>query len=117
MYTLALRMTFHAQLFVDGAVLTSVFVFVNLLWNRPVLTKVKEKSTIPLPGWISVPVSVVEETPVSQLSQVHRLLNVSQLSQVHRVLNVSLDRNITEQQWHQNIESLTARKKISVKHI
>ena len=105
MYTLALRMTPHVQLFVDGAVLTSVFVFVNLLWNRPVLTKVKEKSTIPLPGWISVPVSVVEETPVSQLSQVHRLLNVS------------LDRNFTEQQWHQNIESLTARKKISVKHI
>ena len=105
MYTLALRMTFHAQLFVDGAVLTSVFVLVNLLWNRTMLTKVKEKSTIPLPGWISVPVSVVEETPVSQLSQVHRLLNVS------------LDRNFTEQQWHQNIESLTARKKISVKHI
>lgn len=98
-------MTFRAQLFVDGAVLTSVFVLVNLLWNRPVLTKVKEKSTIPLPGWISVPVSVVEETPVSQLSQVHRLLNVS------------LDRNFTEHQWHQNIESLTARKKISVKHI
>ncbi|XP_062606334.1 telomere-associated protein RIF1-like [Saccostrea cucullata] len=36
---------------------------------RPVLAKIKEKSSILLPGWVSIPVTVVEETPVSQMSQ------------------------------------------------
>ncbi|XP_056007115.1 telomere-associated protein RIF1-like isoform X2 [Ostrea edulis] len=36
---------------------------------RPILAKVKEKSTIILPGWVSIPVTVVEETPASQMSQ------------------------------------------------
>lgn len=36
---------------------------------RPVLSKVREKSSVLLPGWVSVPVTVVEETPVSQMSQ------------------------------------------------
>lgn len=39
--------------------------------NRPVLSKVREKSSVLLPGWVSVPVTVVEETPVSQMSQVN----------------------------------------------
>ncbi|XP_033762352.1 LOW QUALITY PROTEIN: telomere-associated protein RIF1-like [Pecten maximus] len=36
---------------------------------KPVLCKVKEKSSIVLPGWSAVSISVVEETPVSQMSQ------------------------------------------------
>ena len=36
---------------------------------RPVLTKVKEKTPIILPGWSTKDVSVIEDTPVSQMSQ------------------------------------------------
>ncbi|OWF47711.1 telomere-associated protein RIF1-like isoform X2 [Mizuhopecten yessoensis] len=36
---------------------------------KPVLCKVKEKTSIILPGWSAVDISVVEETPVSQMSQ------------------------------------------------
>nr|KAG5685952.1 hypothetical protein BaRGS_029447 [Batillaria attramentaria] len=36
---------------------------------QPVLTKVKEKTQIMLPGWSNVDVAVIEETPFSQMSQ------------------------------------------------
>ncbi|XP_060066107.1 telomere-associated protein RIF1-like [Ylistrum balloti] len=36
---------------------------------KPVLSKVKEKTSIVLPGWSAVSISVVEETPISQMSQ------------------------------------------------
>ena len=37
---------------------------------RPVLSKVKEKSVISLPGWVTMEIPVIEETPISQMSQV-----------------------------------------------
>ena len=38
--------------------------------TRPVLSKVKVKTQLSLPGWINVDVAVIDETPVSQMSQV-----------------------------------------------
>ena len=37
---------------------------------RPVLSKVKDKSVISLPGWVAMAIPVIEETPISQMSQV-----------------------------------------------
>lgn len=51
--------------------MTSFSAFYLYYLNRPVLGKVREKSSVLLPGWVSVPVTVVEETPVSQMSQVN----------------------------------------------
>ncbi|XP_013418848.1 telomere-associated protein RIF1-like [Lingula anatina] len=36
---------------------------------RPILAKVKEKTSVLLPGWDSVEITVLEETPVSQMTQ------------------------------------------------
>ncbi|KAK3108131.1 hypothetical protein FSP39_001720 [Pinctada imbricata] len=36
---------------------------------KPVLLKVKDKTSISLPGWVSTDIPVIEETPVSQMSQ------------------------------------------------
>lgn len=41
----------------------------KLIIHRPVLTKMKTKTTIHLPGFTSVNTSVIEETPISQMSQ------------------------------------------------
>ena len=38
---------------------------------RPVLAKVKEKTPISLPGWEATDRMVVEETPISQMTQVN----------------------------------------------
>ena len=40
------------------------------MYCRPVLAKVKDKNPIVLPGWQPTTVSVVEDTPISQMSQV-----------------------------------------------
>ena len=37
---------------------------------RPVLSKVKEKSVISVPGWVTMVTPVIGETPISQMSQV-----------------------------------------------
>ena len=37
---------------------------------RSVLAKVKEKTPISLPGWDATEIMLVEETPLSQMSQV-----------------------------------------------
>ncbi|KAK7109715.1 telomere-associated protein RIF1-like isoform X2 [Littorina saxatilis] len=36
---------------------------------QPVVSKVKDKTQLSLPGWINVDIAVIDETPVSQMSQ------------------------------------------------
>ena len=52
--------------------LTSNIEYVEYLLSiyRPVLSKVKEKSVISVPGWVTLVTPVIEETPISQMSQV-----------------------------------------------
>ena len=42
----------------------------QMYFFRPVLSKVKDKSVISLPGWVAMAIPVIEETPISQMSQV-----------------------------------------------